>query len=232
MEYARQGYRPHHYAVQNEERADEASKKHSHTSLRGSNHHHNLRQNHRRRHRHQVEHVDSNSIEKEIAEKDRKIRLVQAATLMKLQKQEVNDDLMKLREVTQDGLQSMFAKAVAKQQKFMDDVQGPGDRDELVARDQLQNDPEKTFLLGDRDDRKPANSDQVELTGSYNNEQRNNYEEQYVSEDGVGDRKSRIMGRDNNLYEDDAVDPDGENEEGNERGDEEYFDDDKRRRIV
>ena len=60
-----------------------------------------------------------------VASNDRKERFQQAQALFKIQKDEANEDLLKLKEITQDGLQSMFAKAVAKQQKFMDDVQGP-----------------------------------------------------------------------------------------------------------
>ncbi|XP_065646778.1 uncharacterized protein LOC100213554 isoform X7 [Hydra vulgaris] len=60
-----------------------------------------------------------------VASKDRKERFQQAQALFKIQKDEANEDLLKLKEITQDGLQSMFAKAVAKQQKFMDEVQGP-----------------------------------------------------------------------------------------------------------
>ena len=61
---------------------------------------------------------------KAILANDREANLQQAAFLINLQKQEVSDEIKKLKEVTSRGLKSMFAKAVAKQQKFMADVQG------------------------------------------------------------------------------------------------------------
>ena len=64
------------------------------------------------------------SVVKEMADQDRSIRLDQAATLINMQKQEAKDDLQRLKDVTQSGLQNLFANAVAKQQRFIDDISG------------------------------------------------------------------------------------------------------------
>ena len=231
-----------HHREGNEEEHEKAHfyRKHAHL-IRGSNRH---PQNYVHKNEHaQTEHVDGSSIADAIAEKDRKIRQQQAATLMKIQKQEVNDDLMKLKEVTQDGLQSMFAKAVAKQQKFIDDVQGPQESDgsELFARDQLQQQDEvsneKLFDVAEQDEQKsmiPIDNDQFIERGNYNGETHSfNEPRAYVDEyeDEVAGRKDRITGsvNDREVYDDDIIDPDEENDEENER--EEYYDSDKKRII-
>ena len=83
---------------------------------------------------------------KAILANDREANLQQAAFLINLQKQEVSDEIKKLKEVTSTGLKSMFAKAVAKQQKFMADVQGKPFNNEdsnLQIHEQFYNEPIK-----------------------------------------------------------------------------------------
>jgi len=181
--------------------------------------------------------VDDLDILHDIASTDHKVSMAQAEALMKIQKQEVTQDLLKLKEVTQDGLQNMFAKAVAKQQKFMDDVQG-----NVVARDQLSQDPQQNLndkLLAYR-----------YMTQQQPPQRNQPMEKDYLQsrddlEDEDASRKSHVnilanrrlenheltnQREENDDYDDDLVDPDSTQDGGSDNeipGEEREFDEDE-----
>ncbi|XP_057289539.1 uncharacterized protein LOC130612251 [Hydractinia symbiolongicarpus] len=187
-----------------------------------------------RKHKHQFEQPiterhdehDENSIANVIASNDQRVRQQQASELLNLQKQEVNEDLLKLKEVTQDGLQSMFAKAVAKQQKFMDDIQGPTEdqSEDLIARDQLQDNPynnennnnEKQLMTILGDQMLPYQREQNEIGNNYN----------FVNEDEIPSNRKSEVEREREDLDDDLLEPEdnGDNDD--------FYDDDRRRRTV
>jgi len=79
---------------------------------------------------------EGKSIEGTISSTDQNEHMVQADDLRHIQQEEMQGDMARLKEATQNGLRDMFSAAVKKQQTFIKNIQNGGD-DDSTANDQM-----------------------------------------------------------------------------------------------
>ena len=168
--------------------------------------------------------MEGNTIEKTISSTDENEHLIQANDLQNLQRFEMQGDLERLKEATQNGLREMFHNAVQKQQNFINNVEDGRAEEE-------DNDSQRFAAIPqDDDDQQPPPGGMV--PAMYGPDPEGNGgpfsplvpESEGGSEEG-GRRKSEIMGivptsiddddndNDDNSDYDDNIDKDKDSDE-------------------
>lgn len=88
---------------------------------------------------------DGQMIDNAVTSSDNVDHILQAKALKNIQDFEMNNDLQRMKEVTQNGLREMFGTAVNKQQMFIDQVQGR-DTSTTMDENQIERSPQQELM--------------------------------------------------------------------------------------